>query len=221
MPQMTTEQALTALQSAVTAWDGGSGTWSQMKLSDRISAIQSFMTELMLKREEIVITLMYEIGKNRIDAESEFDRTMSFINKTIEYIQKSSGEFGSRGEWNTSNGLTRLFLSRAAVGIVLCMGPYNYPLNETYATLIPALLMGNVVILKLPTVGGLVHILTIDAFCKALPPGTINFISGRGRTTMPPLMESGKIDSLAFIGSSRGSSPKNVNFSNGPKMVSE
>jgi glyceraldehyde-3-phosphate dehydrogenase (NADP+) len=82
------------------------------------------------------------------------------------------------------------------------MGPYNYPLNETYATLIPALLMGNVVILKLPTVGGLVHILTIDAFRKALPSGTINFISGRGRITMPPLMESGKIDSLAFIGSS-------------------
>lgn len=200
MPQMTTEQALTALQSAVTAWDGGSGTWSQMKLSDRITAIQTFMTELKLKREEIVITLMHEIGKNRVDAESEFDRTMQFIEKTIEYIQ-SSGEFGTRG-WDTSNGLTRLFLSRAAVGIVLCMGPYNYPLNETYATLIPALLMGNVVILKLPTVGGLVHSLTIDAFRKALPPGTIKFISGRGRTTMPPLMESGKIDSLAFIGGS-------------------
>jgi len=80
-------------------------------------------------------------------------------------------------------------LSRAAIGIVLCLGPYNYPLNETYATLIPALLMGNVVILKIPTVGGLAHLLTIDAFRKALPPGTINFISGSGRVTMPPLME--------------------------------
>ncbi len=29
----------------------------------------------------------------------------------------------------------------------------NYPLNETYATLIPALLMGNVVLMKVPTVG--------------------------------------------------------------------
>ena len=29
----------------------------------------------------------------------------------------------------------------------------NYPLNETYATLIPALLMGNVVVMKVPTVG--------------------------------------------------------------------
>ncbi|KAL7537655.1 hypothetical protein ACHAXR_007980, partial [Thalassiosira sp. AJA248-18] len=199
MPQMTKEQALQALQSAVTAWNGGSGTWPQMALSERIVAVKKFMSELQHKREDIVQILMYEIGKNRLDAEAEFDRTMQFAEKTIEYINKSK-EFGSG--WDASNGSTRLFLSRAAIGVVLCLGPYNYPLNETYATLIPALLMGNVAILKLPTVGGLAHLLTIEAFSKALPPGTINFISGSGRTTMPPLMESGKVDSLAFIGGS-------------------
>lgn len=40
------------------------------------------------------------------------------------------------------------FVRRAAIGIMLALGPFNYPLNETYATLIPALLMGNVVIMK-------------------------------------------------------------------------
>ena len=58
-------------------------------------------------------------------------------------------------------------------------------------------------ILKLPTVGGLAHLLTMEAFAKVLPPGTINFVSGSGRTTMPPLMESGRVDALAFIGGSR------------------
>ncbi|KAL7551077.1 hypothetical protein ACHAWF_015775 [Thalassiosira exigua] len=198
MVQMTEEQALEALRSATEAWDGGSGTWPQMSLSERIVAIKKFMSELQPKREDIVNILMHEIGKNRLDAEAEFDRTMQFVEKTIDFIQKSD-EFGA---WDSSNGSTRLFLSRAAVGIVLCLGPYNYPLNETYATLIPALLMGNVAILKIPTVGGLAHLLTIDAFAKALPPGAINFISGSGRTTMPPLMASGKIDSLAFIGGS-------------------
>lgn len=139
------------------------------------------------------------IAHPKTKAESEFDRTMKFCEKTIDHI-KTSGEFGDG--WDASNGQTRLFLSRAAIGVVLCLGPYNYPLNETYATLIPALLMGNVAILKLPTVGGLAHQLTMEAFSKALPPGTINFISGSGRKTMPPLMESGKIDSLAFIGGS-------------------
>jgi glyceraldehyde-3-phosphate dehydrogenase (NADP+) len=38
----------------------------------------------------------------------------------------------------------------------------NYPLNETYATLIPALLMGNVAIMKVPTIGGLSHLLTSE-----------------------------------------------------------
>ena len=199
MPQMTKEQALQALNSAVQAWNGGSGTWPQMSLAERIEAIKKFMSELKHKREAIVTILMYEIGKNRSDAESEFDRTVQFCDKTIEYIQNSN-EFGSG--WDASNGSTRLFLSRAAIGIVLCLGPFNYPLNETYATLIPALLMGNVVILKIPTVGGLAHLLTMEAFAKALPPGTINFVSGSGRLTMPPLMESGKIDSLAFIGGS-------------------
>jgi len=61
--------------------------------------------------------------------------------------------------------------------------------------------MGNIVILKIPTVGGLAHLLTMEAF-KVLPAGTINFISGSGRETMPVLMSSGLIDGLAFIGGS-------------------
>jgi glyceraldehyde-3-phosphate dehydrogenase (NADP+) len=31
---------------------------------------------------------------------------------------------------------------RGPLGVVLCLGPYNYPLNETFALLIPALIMG-------------------------------------------------------------------------------
>ena len=30
-------------------------------------------------------------------------------------------------------------IRRSPLGVALCMGPYNYPLNETFATLIPAL----------------------------------------------------------------------------------
>jgi hypothetical protein len=60
--------------------------------------------------------------------------------------------------------------------------------------------MGNIVIVKIPTVGGLAHFLTMEAFAKALPAGTIHFVSGSGRETMPPLMKTGHIDGLAFIG---------------------
>jgi glyceraldehyde-3-phosphate dehydrogenase (NADP+) len=39
-------------------------------------------------------------------------------------------------------------------------------------------------------------------FQKHFPPGVINILSGSGREIMTPLMESGKIDSIAFIGRS-------------------
>mmetsp|Transcript_34540 Transcript_34540/g.75601 ORF Transcript_34540/g.75601 Transcript_34540/m.75601 type:complete len:611 (-) Transcript_34540:109-1941(-) len=199
-PQFTTEQALSVLDTARAAWNGGSGEWTQMSLKERTLAIEKFVFELKKRREDIVEVLMWEIGKNRKDAESEFDRTVEFINEVIAAIRAPDAD-----EYNSywqKYGSTNAFVRRAAIGVIMCLGPYNYPLNETYATMIPALLMGNIVIMKIPTIGGLVHTLTMDAFAKALPPGAINFISGGGRVTMPPLMQTGNIDGLAFIGGS-------------------
>ncbi len=196
---MSTTQSQSVLENAIRGWNNGQGTWTQMSLSDRIKHIRSFVDELMDKREEIVRVLMWEIGKNYPDAKSEFDRTISFVKKTIEVIESNAEEYNTESTF-TKIGATNVFKRRNGFGIILCLGPYNYPLNETYATLIPALLMGNVVILKIPQVGGLSHLLTFDAFAKSLPPNTIHFISGSGRKTLPPLMTSGKIDGLAFIG---------------------
>eukprot|EP00956_Cyclotella_meneghiniana_P035430 scaffold114941_cov40-Cyclotella_meneghiniana.AAC.1 len=173
MPQFTTQQSLQALQSSIKAWNGGSGTWPQTSLSQRIEAVHNLLNELGKVRSDIVEVLMWEIGKNRNDAEAEFDRTVQFIRQLLEYIQTSS-EFGDKD--NSSSKKTVLYTSRSAVGVVLCLGPYNYPLNETYAVLIPALLMGNVVLLKIPTVGGLAHLLTLEAFRKCFPEGVVNFI---------------------------------------------
>ena len=72
---------------------------------------------------------------------------------------RTNSEFAS--SWQAV-GQVKAFVRRSAIGIIVCLGPVNYPLNETYATLIPALLMGNVVIMKVPQIGGLCHILTSE-----------------------------------------------------------
>jgi glyceraldehyde-3-phosphate dehydrogenase (NADP+) len=83
------------------------------------------------------------------------------------------------------------------------MGPFNYPLNETFTTLIPALIMGNTVIFKPPKLGVLLHQPLLEAFRDSFPRGVINTVYGEGRKVAGPLMKSGRIDVLAFIGSSR------------------
>ena len=198
---MTGDDALTALEYAIGAWDNGRGKWPQMSGWERIEIIKKIQSEIKLKRNEIIDVLTWEICKSIDDAATEFDRTMEFIDASIDaYTATLNGSSG--GVWKTVNGIMAS-IRKAAIGIMLCLGPFNYPFNETYATLIPALLTGNIVIMKIPAIGCLAHILTMEAYAKHLPKGVLNFVSGSGRVTVSPLMKSGKIDVLAFIGGSR------------------
>ena len=70
-------------------------------------------------------------------------------------------------------------IRRAPLGVVLCMGPFNYPLNETFTTLIPALIMGNTVVFKPPKLGVLLHRPLLDLFQSCFPAGVVNTVYGR------------------------------------------
>ena len=199
MAQMGADEAVAAAEAASVAWAGGQGVWPQMPLSERIAAIEEVVRELRGRRDAIVNVLMWEIAKTSKDAAAEFDRTMDFVGKTISTLRELDAQTAS---WRTVGGVLA-WVRRAAIGIMMLLGPYNYPFNETYAVLIPALLMGNCVVMKLPAIGGLAHILTMETFAKVLPPGVVNFISGSGRATVAPVMRTGLVDALALIGGSK------------------
>merc|ERR1719159_334758 len=123
------------------------------------------------------------------------------MDSVIAALEKSddSEQFGS---WTSVSG-TCGRVRRGPVGVTMMLAPFNYPLNEMYAMMIPALLMGNVIVLKLPAIGGLAHILTAEALAAALPPGVVNFVTGAGRKTMGPIMKTGLVDCLGFIGGAK------------------
>lgn len=198
--QMNNQQALNVLDSSKKAWKNGQGEWPQMKLIDRISVIEKIVIDLKSRRAEIINVLMWEIAKTFDDAAIEFDRTMAFIEATIKELRDMDAS--QDYNWKSIGGVLAR-IRRTAIGIMLCLGPFNYPFNETYATLIPALLTGNIVIMKIPTIGGLAHMLTMEIYARHLPKGTLNFLTGSGRVTVTPVMETGDIDALAFIGSSK------------------
>ena len=81
--------------------------------------------------------------------EKEFDRTVDYIRATIEALKEQDN---SNSRFTVVEG-TIGQIRRTPLGVVLCMGPYNYPLNETFATLIPALIMGNTMVFKPPRHG--------------------------------------------------------------------
>ncbi|KAG2381311.1 hypothetical protein C9374_006300 [Naegleria lovaniensis] len=139
---------------------------------------------------------MWEICKNRSASEQEVDRTIQYIRDTILELQKLETK---QSEIISVGGVSAQ-VRRSPLGVVLCVAPFNYPFNETYTTLIPALIMGNVVILKTPRTGGLCHYPTLELFKECFPAGVVNVIHGSGRETLPAMMKTGLIDVLAFIG---------------------
>lgn len=198
-PLLTKKEAEKALNAAYSAYDHGNGIWPSSSVDYRINCLRDFVEEMLKERGKIIRMLMWEIGKNFKDAEKEFDRTVEYIDGTItEYLLKVT-------QAQKSNSVKDIAVKTvfSPLGVVYCMGPYNYPLNETFALLIPALIMGNTVLFKPPKYGVLLHGFLLKAFKNTLPKGVVNVIFGSGRELSKPIMSSGKISVLAFIGSTK------------------
>jgi glyceraldehyde-3-phosphate dehydrogenase (NADP+) len=199
-PLMDKDHALQALDAAVEAYGQGSGLWPGLSVEERIEHVESFLSAMGEQRDAVVELLMWEIGKTYNDSCKEFDRTCDYIASTIEELK----QLDQRSNRFERVGGVVAQIRRLPVGVALCMGPYNYPLNETFTTLIPALIMGNTVVFKPAKYGVLLIGPLLQAFRECFPPGVINIIFGRGRDTVGPLMESGKVDMFAFIGTHKG-----------------
>lgn len=198
-PLMAEADALRALAAARKAYDHGRGPWPTMSVADRIHHMDAFILRMQDKRDEVVRLLMWEIGKALPDAKKEFDRTVDYIRDTIQAM-KELDRVSAR--FAVEQGFVAQ-VRRSPLGVVLCMGPFNYPLNETYTTLIPALIMGNTVVFKPPKYGVLLHAPLLGAFAESFPPGVVNTVYGDGSAVAGSLMQSGDIDVLAFIGSAK------------------
>lgn len=199
IPAMGEPEASEVVTAAVSAYNNGQGLWPTMKVSDRIKCMVNFVAQMKATRSEVVKYLMWEIGKSLTDSEKEFDRTVEYIYDTIEdykQLDRDSARF------TKSQGVNAM-VRRGPLGVVLCLGPYNYPLNETFSLLIPAIIMGNTVIFKPAKHGVLLISPLMAAFQDSFPKGVINIVYGRGREVAAPIMQSGKIDILALIGNSK------------------
>jgi len=199
IPQGGIPEAREALEAAVRAYDSGRGAWPTMRVAERIACMQDFTRQMAARRAEIVRLIMWEIAKSLPDAEKEFDRTVDYMHATMEALRNLDNDNSRFQVVDGTIGQIR----RTPLGVVLCMGPYNYPLNETFATLIPALIMGNTLVFKPPRFGVLLFQPLFEAFRNAFPPGVINAVYGKGSEIVPHLLESGQVNALTLIGSSK------------------
>ena len=93
---------------------------------------------------------------------------------------------------------------REPLGVVACITPWNYPLGQVVQKVIPAVLMGNAVVLKPSQHTPLTAHLLMEAFAEAgFPKGVVNLVCGRGSVLGEALVRSPDVSMVSFTGSTR------------------
>ncbi len=153
--------------------------------------------------EEIGFILMNEIGKPLKSAISEINRTADIFHATAEAGIQISGEtiIGDSVKGGSKSKIS--LTTRVPLGVILCIGPFNYPFNLTGSKIAPGLMAGNTIIMKSSTQGAI----TASHFGVILeeagvPPGVFNFVTGRGSEIGDYIVQHSGIDMVSFTGSS-------------------
>lgn len=192
-------EGLAAVEAAARAWANGRGEWPRASTATRIACCRDWLGRVEALRERVALALMWEVGKPWKDALVEVDRTVEYVRATLDTLAEMersaaapvlAGGFAAR-------------VRRAPLGVALCLGPYNYAINEVFTLVVPALLMGNPVVIKTPRYGVLANALLAPSLAASFPRGVVNLVTGSGPSLVGPMMASGRVDVLAFIGSAR------------------
>ncbi len=93
-------------------------------------------------------------------------------------------------------------VTREPYGVVAAITPWNYPLYQVVAKVIPAIAAGCTVVLKPSNEAPLSVFEFVEALEDAgLPPGVVNLVSGPGRVIGERLSEHEGVDFVSFTGS--------------------
>ncbi|KAA9164014.1 aldehyde dehydrogenase family protein [Amycolatopsis acidicola] len=101
------------------------------------------------------------------------------------------------------DGATSAF-RREPIGVVGAITPWNYPLLQAIAKVIPALAVGNTMVIKPSELTPLSTVRLVELANEVLPPGVLNVVMGDGPGTGAALTANPKVGMVSFTGSVAG-----------------
>ncbi len=181
-----------AVQAARSAFPG----WASTPLKERVEMMKQMLHHLKAMRSDMISLEVRELGSPVSFAETahcdyQYTRIQSYIDLAphVDLITKFPAST----------------VYREPVGVIGCITPWNYPLGQVVQKVIPAILMGNTVVLKPSQHTPLTCYLLVQAFAQAgLPSGVLNLVTGRGAEVGNALSSHPLVDMISFTGSTSG-----------------
>lgn len=198
--QSVTATEVHAVMAAAAAAQKG---WEATPLHKRVSTIHLAADWIRHFEDYLTALLVGEIGKTDSDARSEIKRTADLTDYFADEVQSLRGETLDSDNFPGYDKGRIAVVERVAYGVAVAIAPFNYPVNLSASKIVPALLMGNSVVFKPPTQGGISGVHLTRIFEKAgVPPGVMSCVTGSGSETGDAVISYPLVDLVAFTGSS-------------------
>ena len=121
---------------------GGARRWGREDFSGRASLLRAVAARFRLEREDLAATAVREMGKPLVQARAEIDKCAW----ALEYFAEHGESLLS--QQITPSSAARSYVAFRPLGVLLAIMPWNFPFWQVIRAAAPALMAGNVVLLK-------------------------------------------------------------------------
>ncbi|MFN3822537.1 MAG: aldehyde dehydrogenase family protein [Pseudorhodobacter sp.] len=187
-----------AAEAAVAKARAAQSAWAARPLEERIALVKGGGAKLNEMKDVLVEELAWQMGRP-----TRYGGEFGGVNDRTDYMASIAAETLAPQLVEDSDRFRRI-LTRAPVGVVFIVAPWNYPYLTTINTLAPALIAGNTVVLKHASQTLLVGERMAEAFHAAGVPADVFQNVVLDHATTEHLIGARAFDFVNFTGSVGG-----------------
>ena len=175
--------------------------WEALGFGGRAEVMLALRSWFVENRDRVIDLLVRENGKTREDA---LLAELFYVCDALGFWAKKAPDYLADERIKTHSILLlgkKVMVRHRPYGVIGVIGPWNYPLTNSFGDCIPALMAGNSVVLKPSEVTPLTNLMLADAVLECgAPPDVFQVATGAGGTGAA-LIE--HVDMIHFTGSTR------------------
>jgi acyl-CoA reductase-like NAD-dependent aldehyde dehydrogenase len=180
---------------AVAAAKAAQPAWGAMTFTERAEILAGGIARLESDIDKRAAVFVRENGKPLAEARGE----LMSVPRRQRMALAHAAELDAGRSLAAPHG--RTFVVNRPYGVVVSIVPWNSPVVLAFTQIVAALLAGNCVVLKPPETCPLALIRSVIMFAEALPPGTINIVTGLPGEIGDALTSHPDVGKIGFTGS--------------------
>jgi acyl-CoA reductase-like NAD-dependent aldehyde dehydrogenase len=175
-------------------------SWRQVPVADRVAVVERLVPWMVERADDIGRDLTVQMGRPVVHSPLEI--TSGFVERAAWLAAAAAGALADT-EVEPVDGFRR-FIRHEPVGVVLVVAPWNYPYLCSVNAVVPALLAGDAVVLKVASQTPLVAERWAEGLAAAgLPDGVFQFVHA-DHDTVAGMVADDRVGFVAFTGSVAG-----------------